>query len=67
MYKRLGLRELKPTWMILHLADYSTKYPTGIIEDVLIKVGEFIFLVDFVVLKTKCVANPDTQIHVILG
>ena len=39
----------------------------GELEDVLIKVGDFIFLVDFVVLKTQLVSNPKGQTPVILG
>jgi len=53
--------------MILQLASRSTKTPRGIIEDVLIKVGMFIFHVNFVVLKTESVIDPVTQILVILG
>ena len=43
------------------------KIPKGEVEDVLIKVGEFIFLVDFVILETVPVENPGGQIPVILG
>ena len=43
------------------------KIPKGEVEDVLIKVGEFIFPVDFVVLETAPVENPRGQIPVILG
>ena len=59
MYERLELRELKPTRMILQLADRSTRTPRGVVADVLIKVGEFIFHVDFVVLEANSVANPE--------
>ena len=37
------------------------------VEDVLIKVGNFIFLVDFVILETEPISNPKGQILVILG
>jgi len=67
MYEKLGLGELKPTKTILQLAGHSTRAPKGLIEDVLIKVGEFIYPVGFVVRDTKSVANPDAQILVILG
>jgi len=67
VYKRLGLGDLKPTRMILQLADRSTIISRGIIEDVFIKVREFMFSVDFVVLETECVTNPKAQIPVILG
>ena len=67
VYETLGLGELKPTRTILQLADHSTRAPRGIVEDVLIKVGEFIYPVDFVVLETESVANSEIQIPVILG
>ena len=35
VYKQLGLGELKPTTIILSLADKSIKIPKGIVEDVL--------------------------------
>ena len=43
--------------MMLKLVDRSIKIPQGIIKDVLIKVDEFYFLVDFIVLDTKLVQN----------
>jgi len=46
-YERLGLGELKPTKMVIQLADRSTRLPRGIVEDMLIRVGEFIYPVDF--------------------
>ena len=67
VYLQLGLGELKPTTMTLQLADRSVKIPRGIVEDVLIKVDAFYFLVDFVVLDTEPALNASTQIHVILG
>jgi hypothetical protein len=50
IYLQLGLGELKPTSMMLQLAGRSMRKPRGIIEDVLIKVDKFYFLVDFIVL-----------------
>ena len=44
--KRLSLGELTPTTMTLQMADRSIDQPERILEDVLIKVGKFIFLVD---------------------
>ena len=35
------------------MADISVVKPKGIIEDVMVKVGKFIFLVDFVVINTE--------------
>ena len=53
--------------MTLQLVDRSVKVPWGIVEDVLIKVDKFYFLMDFIVLDTKSVQNPGSQIPVILG
>ena len=46
--KRLSLGELNPTAMTLQMADRTLAYPEGILEDVLIKVAKFFFLVDLV-------------------
>ena len=67
VYQQLGLGELKPTKVTLQLADRSVKKPIGEIEDVLIRVGEFIFPVDFIVLETQPVNNLTSQIPLILG
>ncbi|GKE10413.1 reverse transcriptase domain-containing protein, partial [Tanacetum coccineum] len=49
IWKKLSLPELTPTRMILELADRSTTSPSGIAEDVFVKVGKFYFSADFVV------------------
>ena len=67
VYQALGLGELQKTNVTLQLADRSIKIPKGIIEDVLIKVGDFVFPVDFVVLETEPVRSPKNQIPIILG
>ena len=67
MYKQLGLGELKPTSITLSLADRSTKIPKGTIEDVLIQVDKFYYLVDFVVLDTEPVAVGVNHVPIILG
>ncbi|XP_043695157.1 uncharacterized protein LOC122645837, partial [Telopea speciosissima] len=67
VYQQLGLGELKPTKITLQLADRSVKVPKGMIEDVLLKVGEFIFPIDFIVLDTQPLANFKDQIPIILG
>ncbi|XP_010541242.1 PREDICTED: uncharacterized protein LOC104814758 [Tarenaya hassleriana] len=63
IFKKLNVGELKPTRMILQLADRSIKYPTGILEDVLLKVGNFYIPVDFVVLDM----DEDSKVPIILG
>jgi hypothetical protein len=67
VYRQLGLGELKPTTVILQLADRSIKKPRRIIKDVIIKVDKFFFLVDFIVLDTEPVPHPERLIPVILG
>ena len=63
IYKRLELGEVKPTTITLQMADWSIKHPSGIVEDVLIRVGKFIFPVDFVVLEMA----EDFNVPIILG
>ena len=67
VYVELGLGELEPTNITLHLAYRSVKIPRGIVKDVLVQVDKFYFPVDFVVLDTQPVVNQGTQFPVILG
>ena len=67
MYKKLGLGELKPTSIILSLADRPIKIPKGTIEDVLIQVDIFYYPVDFVVLDTEPVVVGANHVPIILG
>ncbi|GJS78268.1 reverse transcriptase domain-containing protein [Tanacetum coccineum] len=60
---KLSLLELTPTQMILELADRSTTRPTGIAEDVFVKVGKFYFPADFVVVDHVV----DPRVPLILG
>ncbi|XP_077237313.1 uncharacterized protein LOC143878987 [Tasmannia lanceolata] len=62
-----NIRDLKPTSVTLQLVDRSIKTPKGMVEDVLVKVGDFLFPVDFVVLDTEPVANIKDQIPIILS
>nr|GEW11535.1 hypothetical protein [Tanacetum cinerariifolium] len=43
LFQRLGISKLKPTKMSIQLADRSIKYPIGVCENLLVKVGKFIF------------------------
>jgi hypothetical protein len=67
VYKQLDLGELKPTKVVLQLADQSVVIPRGIVEDVLVQVDKFYFPVDFIVLDTKPVAPSSIDVPVILG
>ncbi|KAL0411211.1 UNVERIFIED_CONTAM: hypothetical protein Slati_3710800 [Sesamum latifolium] len=57
IFEKLGMQELTPTIITLQLADRSIKYPRGIVEDVLVKVGKFIIPVDFIVLDMEEYVN----------
>ena len=59
MVKRLSLGELSPTTMTLQMVDRTMAQLEGILEDVLIKVGKFIFPMDFVVMDIE----EDKQVH----
>jgi len=60
MYKQLDLGEFQLTNLTLLLADRSVKVPKGIIEDVILKVDEFYFPTDFVVLDTELVRDKQS-------
>ena len=61
--QRLNLGELTPTAITLQMADRSMAQPEGILEDVLVKVGKFIFPVDFIIMQME----EDTQVPLLLG
>ncbi|GKG04198.1 reverse transcriptase domain-containing protein, partial [Tanacetum coccineum] len=63
IWKELNLSALTKTRMILELADRMISTPTGIAEDVFVKVGTFFFSADFVVVDY--IADP--QVPLILG
>ena len=67
MYEQLGLGELKPTSIILQLADRSMIVPKVVVEDVLVQVEKFYFPVDFIILDMHPISNVNSQIFVILG
>ena len=61
--KRLNLGDLTPTTMTLQMADRTMAQLEGIIEDVLIKVGQFIFPMDFMVIDME----EEKQMPLLLG
>ena len=61
--KRLSLGELTTIVMTLQIVDKTSAQPECILEDVLIKVRKFIFLVDFVVIDIE----EDKQVPLMLG
>nr|GFD01860.1 reverse transcriptase domain-containing protein [Tanacetum cinerariifolium] len=63
IWKKLRLPALNDTKMVLELADRTISKPTGVAENVFVKVGKFYFPTDFVVLDF--VADP--RVPLILG
>nr|GEX20987.1 hypothetical protein [Tanacetum cinerariifolium] len=49
-YTNLGLGNLSHTRMTIELADRTIKQPKGIATNVLVRIGKFVFLIDFVIL-----------------
>nr|GEW14027.1 reverse transcriptase domain-containing protein [Tanacetum cinerariifolium] len=63
IWKKLKLPTLNDTKMVLELADRTISKPTGVAENVFVKVSKFYFPADFVVLNF--IADP--RIPLILG
>ncbi|XP_075088482.1 uncharacterized protein LOC142170465 [Nicotiana tabacum] len=63
IYTKLGIDRARLTSMLLQLADRMVKRPTGILDNVLVQVGKFVFPADFVILD--CQVNG--EIPIILG
>ncbi|GJS30684.1 reverse transcriptase domain-containing protein [Tanacetum coccineum] len=63
IWKKLQLLGLTETKMVLELADRTISKPTGVAENVFVKVGKFYFPADFVVLDF--IADP--RVPLILG
>ncbi|XP_052171589.1 uncharacterized protein LOC127787568, partial [Diospyros lotus] len=53
IYASLQCGPLKPTGVVVQLANRSTAHPTGVLEDVLVKVKDLIFPADFYVLNME--------------
>ncbi|XP_028214999.1 uncharacterized protein LOC114397072 [Glycine soja] len=61
--RRIGELEIMPRRMTLQLADQSIARPYGMVEDVLVKVRQFTFPADFMIMDIK----EDPKIPLILG
>ncbi|GJW18330.1 putative reverse transcriptase domain-containing protein [Tanacetum coccineum] len=62
-YLNLGLGELAHTKLTVELADRTMKYLKGIDENVLVGIGKFTFLMDFIILDMA----KDIKVPLILG
>ncbi|XP_042406117.1 uncharacterized protein LOC121996270 [Zingiber officinale] len=52
-FQLLRIGPLQPTGVVIQLANRSQAHPAGVIEDVLVKVRELIFLADFYILDME--------------
>ena len=59
--------KVKPTSITLSLAGRLVKIPKGTVEDVLVQVDKFYYLVDFVVLDTELVVMGANYVPINLG
>ncbi|KAI3770488.1 hypothetical protein L6452_01622 [Arctium lappa] len=66
VYDQFEFGELKATSVLLQLADRSVKTPRGVLEDVIVKIEDFYYPVDFLVLDTKGICK-DKSPTMILG
>ena len=66
VHDHFSLGEVKPIPVTLQFADRFVKVPRELIEDVFVKVDEFYFLVDFIVLGVESTRNP-AQVLIILS
>ncbi|GKC46698.1 reverse transcriptase domain-containing protein, partial [Tanacetum coccineum] len=63
LYAKLSLETLKLTKISVRLADRSFQYLVGIAENMLVEVGKFTFLADFVILEME----EDSKVPLFLG
>ena len=61
--KQLSLGEVIPTTITLQMANRSMEKPEGVLEDVLVTVGKFVFPVDFIILDME----KDSQVPPAIG
>ncbi|GJR43421.1 reverse transcriptase domain-containing protein [Tanacetum coccineum] len=57
MFEHLKLAQLKKSDMLVEMADMMKIYPIGIVENVLVKICKFLFLLDFVVMDMLNTCN----------
>ncbi|XP_016199539.1 uncharacterized protein LOC107640538 [Arachis ipaensis] len=63
LMRKLQIEEVKPTRISLQLADRSLKFSLGVVENLLVKVGTFIFPPDIVIFDME----KDVNASIILG
>lgn len=63
IYQKIVLGVRKPTTMILLMVDHSIKKSVGVLYDVLVKVDQFTFLMDFIIFNYEI----DHEIPIIIN
>ncbi|GKE43643.1 reverse transcriptase domain-containing protein, partial [Tanacetum coccineum] len=63
LYTSLSKNTLKPTKMIIRLVNHTYQYLMGVVENMLIQVGKFVFHMDFIILQME----EDDKVLLILG
>jgi len=53
IFKSLSLGPLQPTGVVIQLVNRSVVHPAGLVDDVLVHVGELIFPADFYILEME--------------
>jgi len=66
IFKSISLGPLQPTSVVIQLANRSVAHPVGLIDDVLVRVGELIFPTDFYILDMEEGFSHDSA-PIILG
>jgi len=66
IYKVLNLGPLKETMVIIQLADRSNSYPEVVVEDVLIRINELIFPMNFYIIDIDDEFSSNST-HILLG
>ncbi|KAI3516107.1 hypothetical protein L1887_15017 [Cichorium endivia] len=62
LYDKYKNEELEPAKTVLQLADQSTKVSRGKLTNVIVKVGDFFYLVDFLVMEYESLEDAPTLI-----
>ncbi|XP_070002362.1 uncharacterized protein [Nicotiana sylvestris] len=63
IYKKIGIGRVRPTYMLLQLADQTLKRTSCILYDVLVQAGRFVILPDFFIMDCQV----GEEICIILG
>ena len=66
VYQQMGLSDLKPISITLQLADCSVRTLKGMVKDVIIKIENFYYPVDFIILDIEPTLHLDNGIPIIM-